>query len=361
MPLYLAQFDDRLHEGGELEDQRGQGGSVVLAGERGAGQQPGRLAQACARRGGAGCPAVGDPGGPGVGVRRSAQLPVPECAGGGVQGIGCGPGGVAGSTRIRGGAATDLIPGVFRGTRRVFPDRVPFRRSERIGPAGPGGCSVPACAQLGQAQVGGELPATEPDRSPGTCRVGRERDGVAGDLARTTAAGADPHQDTGVPEPGEELLLAGRSGRRGADGTAERDPGRFGSAVAAGLLLLRAGGAASRSPVRWRGAAETKTFLGRLAGLPHPIEVVPVARSCSVLAGQHGHDVDVIRGVPDRDPPDRLVVLPVRRQPGAVHDVPGQTVPTPRRTASGPPARPGPRNARPAGRTPAGRTPRAAG
>lgn len=32
--LHLAQFDDRFHERGELEDQRGQGGGVVLAGER---------------------------------------------------------------------------------------------------------------------------------------------------------------------------------------------------------------------------------------------------------------------------------------------------------------------------------------
>jgi hypothetical protein len=50
-------------------------------------------------------------------------------------------------------------------------------------------------------------------------------------------------------------------------------------------------------------------FLGRLAGLADPVEVVPVARACSILASQHGHDVDVIRSMPDRDPADRLVVL----------------------------------------------------
>ncbi len=206
---------------------------------------------------------------------------------------------------------------------------------------------MPAGAQLGQAQVGGELPAAVPDRSPGPCRIACECDRVAGDLARITAAVPDPHQDTGVPQVGEELLLAGRSSRRGVDGPAERDPGRFGSAVAAGLLLLRASRTTSRGSVGWRGAAETEALLRRLAGLPDPVEVVPVARTCSVLAGQHGHDVDVIRPVPDRDPADRLVVLLVGRQAGAVHDVAGQ--PSPLGVGQHPVPRRGPDHAMPDG------------
>lgn len=152
MLLYLAQFDDRLHE-------RGQGGGVVLAGERGTGQQPGRLAQARTGRSGTGRPAVVDPGGPGVGVRRPAQFPAAERAGG--QCVGCGPGGVAGGARISGGAAADLTPGASRGAGRVLPDRVPFRRGERIADPWPGGRSVPARAQLGQAQVSGQLPGRD--------------------------------------------------------------------------------------------------------------------------------------------------------------------------------------------------------
>lgn len=38
MLLHLAQLDDCLHERDELEDESGQGGGVVLAGERGTGQ-----------------------------------------------------------------------------------------------------------------------------------------------------------------------------------------------------------------------------------------------------------------------------------------------------------------------------------
>ena len=112
-----------------------------------------------------------------------------------------------------------------------------------------------------------------------------------------------------------------------ADRTPERDPGRFGASLAARLLLLRAGRTAARGAVGRGGAPQPVPFLGGLAGLADPVVVVPELGSCAVLAGQRPDDVDVIRGVPDRDPPDRLVVLAVRREPGAVHDVPGQVPP----------------------------------
>ena len=53
----------------------------------------------------------------------------------------------------------------------------------------------------------------------------------------------------------------------------------------------------------------------------------------------------MIRGVPDRDPADRVVVLAVRGQAGAVHDRRRRPAPTRRRRASGRPERPGPSSA----------------
>jgi hypothetical protein len=53
VPLRLAQLGHSVHERGKLRDQLAPGGRE-LAGERSAGQQPGRLTQAGARRGAAG-------------------------------------------------------------------------------------------------------------------------------------------------------------------------------------------------------------------------------------------------------------------------------------------------------------------
>ena len=91
--------------------------------------------------------------------------------------------------------------------------------------------------------------------------------------------------------------------------------------------MLRTGRAAIRRAVTRRGTPQPVPFFGGLAGLADPVVVVPELRACSVLAGQRPDEVDVVPGVPDRDPADRLVVLAVRREPGAVHDVPGQVPP----------------------------------
>jgi hypothetical protein len=55
----------------------------------------------------------------------------------------------------------------------------------------------------------------------------------------------------------------------------ERDPGRLGPSLAAGLLVLRAGRAAIRGAVARRGAPQPVPFLGGLAGFPDAEVVVP--------------------------------------------------------------------------------------
>jgi hypothetical protein len=97
--------------------------------------------------------------------------------------------------------------------------------------------------------------------------------------------------------------------------------------MASGLLRLGPRGPRCSGPVPGRGAPQPEPFLGGPAGLTDAIAVVPEAGPCSVLTGQHRHDVDVIRGVTDRDPADRVVILAVGRQPGPVHDVAGDLRP----------------------------------
>ena len=84
-----------------------------------------------------------------------------------------------------------------------------------------------------------------------------------------------------------------------------------------------------RAAVRSRGAVlpQAEPVLRGPARLAHLVVVVPQAGARAVLAGQHRHDVDVVRGVPDRDPADRVVVLAVGGEAGAVHDVAGELGP----------------------------------
>jgi len=65
--------------------------------------------------------------------------------------------------------------------------------------------------------------------------------------------------------------------------------------------------------VAWRGASQPVAFLRRLARLPDAVEVLPEPGPGTVLAGEHGNDVDVIVSVADCDPADRVVVLPAWR------------------------------------------------
>ncbi|MCW2914710.1 MAG: hypothetical protein JWN52_2778 [Actinomycetia bacterium] len=60
--------------------------------------------------------------------------------------------------------------------------------------------------------------------------------------------------------------------------------------------------------------------LDRPAHVHHPVVVAPDVGPGPVLAGEGGHDVDVVVGVPDRDPPHDPVVA-VRGQAHPVHEL----------------------------------------
>ena len=207
----------------------------------------------------------------------------------------------------------------------VVPDRVPLGRRERV--AGRGAGAGPAAAELGPAQVRGELPAAEPHRPAVPAGVAGQRDRVPGDLARVPGAEPLADQHPGRLQAGEELLIAAGAGRRGGDLAAQRDARRLVQAAAGGLLGLGAGRAAGRGAVPGRGGLQPVAFLGGQARLPDAqlLEVQPPA--AAVLAGQHRHDVDVVIAVPDRDPPHALVFLAVTGQAGAVHHVAGDLRP----------------------------------
>ena len=147
-----------------------------------------------------------------------------------------------------------------------------------------------------------------------------QADGIAGDLIG--AGGAVPLADrhAGLGEAGEELLLAARPGRRGAHLPAQPDPRRLTPAAARRLFRLGPGRAPGRGAIRRSSTPQPEPRLSVLARFPHPVEVVPDPRPGPVLAGQRGHDVHVVSGVTDRDPPHAQVIAR-RRQPGAVHDL----------------------------------------
>ena len=176
-------------------------------------------------------------------------------------------------------------------------------------------------------QIGGELPAAEPHRSAVLGGVAGQRDGVSGDLGGVTLAQPLADQHPGAVEAGEELLLAGCSSCSGADRTLEREPRRFPPSAAPGLLVLRAGRTASRSPIAGSRAPQPVPFLGSPACLADPVALVRQPGLAAVLAGQHRDDMDVVSAVADGDPADCIVVLPVGCQPGAVHDVGGDLRP----------------------------------
>ena len=91
--------------------------------------------------------------------------------------------------------------------------------------------------------------------------------------------------------------------------------------MAASFFTLGAGGPVPSGTVTGRGAAQSVTFLRRLAGLPDAKVIVPEPGPRTVLSGQHADDVHMIRSVPDRDPANRIVVLAMGCESGPVHDV----------------------------------------
>ena len=102
---------------------------------------------------------------------------------------------------------------------------------------------------------------------------------------------------------------------------AQREPGWLAAPVAGGFAGLGAGRAAGRGAVGRGGGPQPVPLLGGQAGIADPVPLVHDARTDPVLAGQHRHQVDVVRAVPDRDPPHRVVFLPARAQPGTVHHI----------------------------------------
>src|SRR5262249_22173215 len=87
-----------------------------------------------------------------------------------------------------------------------------------------------------------------------------------------------------------------------------------------GVLVLRPGRPASRGPVTRCGNPQPVPALDGPACLADAEVVVPDPRPGSVLPRERSDNVDVIRGVPDRDPARRLVVTGAG-QPGPVHDL----------------------------------------
>ena len=90
----------------------------------------------------------------------------------------------------------------------------------------------------------------------------------------------------------------------------------------AALPVSARDGAAGRGAVGRGGGPQPVPLLGGDAGVADPVPLVDDAGAGAVLAGQHGDQVDVVRPVPDGDPPHRVVFLPARAQPGAVHHIP---------------------------------------
>src|SRR5205807_1710739 len=87
-----------------------------------------------------------------------------------------------------------------------------------------------------------------------------------------------------------------------------------------------------------------------LAGLARPVVVIPGLGPGAVLAGQGGHNVDVVRGMPHRHPPQPPGPRLSGRARSGASPVP-RPAPTPHPTTSDPPGRRGPRNATPACRS----------
>ena len=114
---------------------------------------------------------------------------------------------------------------------------------------------------------------------------------------------------------------------------------------------LGAGGTAGRGPVGGRGGLQPVAFLGGQARRPHVAPLVGQADTAAVLAGQHRHDVDVVVAVPDRDPPDGVVFLPVGGTARCGSSRRGRSAPTRRRTVPCPGGRRASTGATPGGGT----------
>ena len=127
-------------------------------------------------------------------------------------------------------------------------------------------------------------------------------------------------------EGGEEFLL-GPGGRRGGPDVPVQDGAVRGAAGPVGLFHLGAGQGFRGGPVRVGHHPQPVLALDVAQRLADPVEVVRRPHGLAVLAGEGGHDVDVVVTVVDRYPPHALVLAAALGQPGAVHDLGGDRVP----------------------------------
>ncbi|MDQ3432238.1 MAG: hypothetical protein M3467_08465, partial [Actinomycetota bacterium] len=180
---------------------------------------------------------------------------------------------------------------------------------------------VPAGAELRQTQVGGKLPAAEPDRlliAAAAVAAGQERDGVAGDLVGVAGAVPLTDLDSGPSQPVRELLPVLRPGQCRPDPAAQhlairtgrRRQTRLGAGTNGGLVLpeLPAGRLPARRSIHRAGRRELVLPFDVETDLAGAVEVVVREHPTAVLAHQGRDDVHVVVGVPDRDPPDGVTV-----------------------------------------------------
>jgi hypothetical protein len=148
--------------------------------------------------------------------------------------------------------------GVASGPSGGLPEFGSFMTSERLIRG------FPAAMKPGERQICGQLPSAEPHRRARGGGIPRRCDGIAGDLAGVARVELT-HQDSGVGEAGEELLLARSASDGRADRSLERDPRCFLPPVPLGLLLFGATRPPGRSPVAWGRAPQPIAFFGRPA------------------------------------------------------------------------------------------------
>src|SRR6266568_601650 len=177
---------------------------------------------------------------------------------------------------------------------------------------------TPACPQLRQRQVGGELPAAVPDHRTVPGRVAGKTNRIPCHFTWIGDAVALADEHPGLLEPREELLLRARPGRRRAHLPAQRGPGRLIPPAPDRLLRLGARGPLGRGAIRRSGRPQPKPPLRIVASFPDPEKVVPDPRPRSVLAGQRRHNMHMIGGVAHRHPPHPQII-PLWRQPSPVH------------------------------------------
>ncbi len=151
-------------------------------------------------------------------------------------------------------------------------------------------------------------------------------DGVAGDLAGPDRGMPQADQDAAGLKGGEELLL-GPGGRRGGpDVPVQDDPVRLAAGMG-GPFHLGAGQRLRGGAVRPFQHAQPVLALDVAQRLAEPVKVVLRPHGAPVLAGEGGHDMDVVLTVVDRYPAHALVLAAALGQPGAVHDLGGDRVP----------------------------------